>query len=100
MASFFGILLIALIVSIDNALLAGLLLPHAALQQKRFIIISVGFLLGLAQVILAASVDQMLHNLLFRLLGIILLAWMSIRTLSMETRRHAPTWLTIVKLWM
>lgn len=100
MASFFGILLIAVIVSIDNALLAGLLLPHAALQQKRFIIISVGILLGLAQVLLAASVDQMLHNILFRLLGIILLGWMSIRTLSMETTRNVPTWLPIVKLWI
>lgn len=100
MTSVMGILLIAVIVSVDNSLLAGLLLPHATWQRKRVMIISVGILLGVTQVVLAASIDQMLQNIPFRILGIILLGWMSIRTLSLEASRSVPTWLSILKLWL
>ena len=99
MSSVLGISVIASVVAIDNALLAGLLLPHVTWNQKRIIILCIGVLLAATQVVLAASVDQLLHNIFFRLLGIVLLSWMCIRTLSMNVSRGFATW-DIVKLWV
>jgi hypothetical protein len=101
MPSILGVLLISLLTTIDNALLAGLLLPKSTSQDKRVTLIVVGVLLGAVQILLAASVDQMLNNLLFRLFAIGLLGWMCIRTLGMMQTRHVePRWMTIAKLWI
>ncbi|MCL6631460.1 MAG: hypothetical protein K6T63_02410 [Alicyclobacillus herbarius] len=100
---FIGIVLIALVVTIDNALLTGLLLPsHTTQRQKVTFLTAVGILLGGSQVILAASVDKMLDNILFRLVAIILLGWMCIRTLGTipEIRSVFRAWGTVVKLWL
>ena len=98
MAHFFGIVLIALIVTVDNALLAGLLLPITAKKKKRSILIFVGILLGISQIMLAASVDQMLNNIFFRIAGIILLSWMCIRTMGIQAVRSFQTWVLSIKL--
>ena len=98
MTNLFGIVLIALIVTVDNALLAGLLLPITAKQKKRSILITVGILLGILQIMLAASVDQMLNNIFFRIAGIFLLGWMSIRTMWIQAVRSFQTWTMTVKL--
>jgi len=95
----FGILLIAVVVAIDNALLAGLLLP-ASMTKKRFAFIVVAILLAPVQIFLAASVDYMLRHLGFRILAIFSLSWMSIQTLSMQSmNRVSHTWITIAKIW-
>jgi len=57
MATFVGIALIAVIVTVDNALLAGLLLPTTSKQKRQSLIMTVGILLGISQVILATSVE-------------------------------------------
>ena len=99
MSSIFGIMVIAAVVAIDNALLSGLLLPRVPFNQKRFIILLNGILLAFTQILLAASVDRMLNNTFFRLLGIVLLAWMCIRILSADTQRNIPMWGASLKLW-
>ncbi len=101
--SFIGIVFIALIVTIDNALLAGLLLPtNITRRQQKWILFVVGVLLGGSQVVLAASVDKMLNNILFRIVAIVLLGWMCIRTLGMIplTRRVFREWGMVAKLWL
>lgn len=100
MTNFFGIILIALIVTVDNALLAGLLLPMTSKETKRFILVIIGTLLGISQILLAASVDQMLHNIFFRIAGIILLGWMSIRTMGLQATRGFQSWTLSIKLWL
>ncbi len=93
--------LVAMIVTVDNALLAGLLLPPALLhERKRSILIILAFLLAISQVLLAASVGQLLHNILFRLFAIGLLGWMCIRTLNMHAARNFETSTAIAKLWL
>ncbi|MCL6445482.1 MAG: hypothetical protein K6T83_18850 [Alicyclobacillus sp.] len=103
MAKVVGIGIIALIVAIDNALLTGLLLPYVSYRQKQWIVISVGTLLAVSQIVLAASVDQLLGNLLFRFLAIGLLSWMCIRTLGLQpVRSHTEPaiWWLVGKLWI
>ncbi|KPV45670.1 hypothetical protein AN477_01815 [Alicyclobacillus ferrooxydans] len=100
MAKFLGIILIALVVTIDNALLAGLLLPTSSRVQKRSILMIVGVLLGIAQIVLAASVDKLLDHLIFRALAIVLLGWMCIRTLGVQSNRSDVSWRTVLKLWL
>jgi len=99
MATFVGIAL-AVIVTVDNALLAGLLLPTTSKQKKQSLIMTVGILLGISQVILATSVDRLLNNLLFRVIGIVLLGWMCTRTLGMKSTRDFQTWTMVLKLWL
>lgn len=100
MINIFVIVLIALLVTIDNALFAGLLLPMTTREKKRSTLIRVGIGLGISQILLAASVDQMLHNILFRMVGIILLGWMCIHTLSVQERRGFHSFAQTVKLWL
>jgi hypothetical protein len=101
MNALFEIGLIAMIVTVDNALLAGLLLPPAlSHERKRSVLIILAFLLAISQVLLAASVGQLLHNILFRLFAIGLLGWMCIRTLGMSASRSVETSTAIAKLWL
>lgn len=100
--SFVGIILIALVVSVDNALLAGLLLPtNRTDNEKRVMLSVIGVLLAGSQISLAASVDNLLGHILFRIIAIVLLGWMSIRTLGMvpETRNMFGLVGAIAKLW-
>lgn len=101
--SFIGIAVIALVVAVDNALLAGLLLPtRTSRPQKKWMLTILGVLLGSSQIVLAASVDQLLHNMIFRVIAIVLLGWMCIRTLGMipHTRATGLVWGAVAKLWM
>lgn len=101
--AFIGIVLIALVVTIDNALLTGLLLPSDTTQrQKKLILAVVGVLLGGTQVVLAASVDKMMNNIVFRIVAIVLLGWMCIRTLGMipKPRNVFRVSRTVAKLWL
>lgn len=103
MTTLLGIALIAAIVAIDNALLAGLLLPMTPIVEQRLTMVVVGVLLALSQIVLAASVDMMLDNLWFRVAAIVLLGWMCIRTLGMveDPRRSlGRRWIAIGKLWI
>lgn len=100
--SFLGIVLIVLVVVLDNALLTGLLLPtHATDREKRMVLSVIAVLLAGSQIILAASVEYMLSHILFRMIAVILLGWMSIRTLGVvpQTRSVFGTLGTIAKLW-
>ncbi len=76
-----GLALTSVIVSIDNALLAGMILPFAARSHKKETMLVVGIALGFAQIIMAIGVDQLLANMFFRLIAILILFWMSIRTM-------------------
>lgn len=100
MTKFLGIVLIAIIVTIDNALLTGLILPAFSRAQKRFVLMIVGMLLGGSQILLAVSVDQLLNHLLFRIIAIVLLGWMCIRTLGIQATRRPLSWVMIAKLWI
>jgi hypothetical protein len=97
-----GIVLIAIIVAIDNALLAGLLLPSIAYRQQRTAMIAVGLLLGVSQIVVCIGVDRLLNHLVFRMMAIVLLAWMSVRTLTLH-RPHLRSVATVsvtAKTWV
>lgn len=100
--SVLGIVLIALVVAIDNALLAGLILPaNTSERDKKWTFGLIGILLAASQIVLAASVDQLLNHILFRIIAIILLGWMSIRTLGVvpASRSRFGSVSGIAKLW-
>ncbi|WP_029422709.1 hypothetical protein [Alicyclobacillus macrosporangiidus] len=78
----FGLSLVSVVLAIDNALLAGMVLPWTSREHKTKIITVVGIILGMSQIVLAIGVGQLLTNLLFRVLAILILVWMSIRTIA------------------
>lgn len=94
-----GLIFITVIVTVDNALLTGLLLPNVEIRVRRVVLITVGVLLAISQVVLAASVDSLMHSIQFRIAAIVLLGWMSIRTLTMEFHRNRPRWTVVLRLW-
>lgn len=100
MTSVWGIVVIAVVVSIDNALLTGLLMPHMKAAEKRLTVTVVGILLAASQILLAASVDQLLNHIVFRFVAIGLLSWMCIRTLHMYPTRDYQKWWVLIKLWI
>jgi hypothetical protein len=63
---FLKIGLISIVTTINNALLAGLLLPVLSHERKRSILILLAFLLAISQVCLVASVSAMLHNIFLK----------------------------------
>lgn len=86
---FFSIGFISIVVAIENALLAGMILPWATRQHKKRIMIVVGLALTVAQIVLAVGVGQLLTSVTFRLVAVFVPIWMSIRTLvsvSIPTR--------------
>ncbi|WP_067624629.1 hypothetical protein [Alicyclobacillus acidiphilus] len=97
-----GIVCIAFVVAVDNALLAGLLLPtHTTEREKKVTLSVIGVLLAGSQMLLAASVDHLMNHILFRMIAIALLGWMSIRTLGMVPQPRSMFGLlgTTAKLW-
>lgn len=79
---FFSFALIHVIVAVDNALLAGLILPATSKRYQNHIMIIVGIALAVTQVILAIGVGQLLDHAIFRIGAVAILIWMSIRTMS------------------
>ncbi|MDQ0190458.1 hypothetical protein JI721_08025 [Alicyclobacillus cycloheptanicus] len=79
---FVSLALISVIVAIDNALLAGMLLPQASRQHKNEIMVVVGVALAFAQIGCAMGVGRLLTNEVFRALAVVVLIWMSIRTVA------------------
>ncbi|WP_067936094.1 hypothetical protein [Alicyclobacillus kakegawensis] len=82
-----GLGITSLVVAIDSALLAGMVLPWTSRQHKQEIMIVVGIALGITQIILTIWVDQFLSNGIFRVLVILVLIWISIRTLIPQASR-------------
>lgn len=81
-AQFLSSALIHVIVAIDNALLAGLILPATSKRFQTQIMIVVGIALAVTQVVLAIGVGQLLNHTIFRVAAVAILVWMSIRTMS------------------
>ncbi|WP_040289084.1 TerC family protein [Alicyclobacillus hesperidum] len=82
MAPFFKILLVVIITAVDNALLAGILMPSSLNRARKRVIGAVGCLLAIAQILAAASVDKLMHHIEFQVLSSLLLAWMAVRLLT------------------
>jgi predicted tellurium resistance membrane protein TerC len=96
---FYWLAVVSIVVAIDNALLAGLLLPPS--RRKRMIqtIVTVGIALSIAQVGLAMGVGSLLRVAPFRLLATGVLIWMSIHTvrnIRFYTRSSQPRFLRVV----
>ncbi|GMA57777.1 hypothetical protein C7445_11235 [Alicyclobacillus sacchari] len=85
MAPLFKILLVVIMTAVDNALLAGILMPASLNRVRKRVIVAVGCLLAMAQIMAAASVDRLLHHLGFQILSSLLLAWMALRLLASDT---------------
>ncbi|MFB5189924.1 hypothetical protein [Alicyclobacillus fastidiosus] len=86
MASVFGICTIVVITAIDNALLAGVLIPHMQPSQKKTAVTFVAVLLAISQVVCSASVDYFMQLVIFRVIAIALLTWMSLRVVYIGMR--------------
>ncbi len=95
-----SIIAISFVVTVDNALLSGLLLPRTDHVYKIRIMTTVGILLGLSQIVLAASVDSFMNSMLFRSIAIVLLSWMCIRTLSVQWRGRVGLLGAVFKTWI
>lgn len=100
MPTVWSIIAISLVVTIDNALLSGLLLPRTDHEYKVRIMTIVGVLLGLSQIVLAVSVDSLMNSMIFRLVAILLLSWMCIRTLSVQWRSRVGLIGTVLRTFM
>lgn len=74
--------LISIIVAVDNALLAGIILPYAASGHKKNIMVAVGIILCVSQIGISIGVERLLHEFAFQILAFSILAWMSIRTMT------------------
>lgn len=79
---------VTLLVTIDNALLCGLLLPHTSRQVQGEIATVVGTALGITQGLTAMGIGRLLDNQAFRIFAIVVLVWMCIQTLTKEPMRH------------
>lgn len=93
-------LAIILIVSVDNAILAGLLAPAVSGARRTSVLLLTGGFLAITQVLLAMGVGRLLLHTPFRILLMVVLAWMSIRTLIIPPRNRAlrPLIWTLVKV--
>ncbi len=72
--------LISIIVAIDNALLAGIILPYTANKNRKTVISFVGLILCVSQIGLSIGVERLMGILFFQILAFSVLSWMSIRT--------------------
>ncbi|MCL6516035.1 hypothetical protein [Alicyclobacillus sp.] len=79
---------VSLIVAVDNALLAGMILPWAPGSQKPVIVTAAGILLGMTQIGMAIGVGHLMAHASFRIGAGIVLIWMCARTLSMVPASH------------
>ncbi|WP_029422205.1 TerC family protein [Alicyclobacillus macrosporangiidus] len=86
--------LVSFVVAIDNALLAGMIVPWTPRQQKSVIITAAGMALGLVQILLAIGVGHLLQQLTFRIGATLMLTWMCARTLTMmpSSARGCSLW--------
>lgn len=75
---------VTLIVTLDNALLCGVLLPNASRQIQGNIATVVGTMLAFTQSLMAMGIGRLLDNQAFCILAIVTLAWMCIKVLSKE----------------
>lgn len=90
---FYRLAVVSIVVAIDNALLAGLLVPPSRHKRMMQIIVTVGVALSLSQVGFAMGVGSLLKVAPFRLLATGVLIWMSIhtvRTMRFLTRDDQP----------
>ncbi len=95
-----GIVATVFIVTVDNALLAGLLLPSDVRPERRKPVLAfVGALVGGAQVILASSIDRLLRHVMFRWIAIVSLGWMGIRMLEPRGMRRDQSWEAVPRLF-
>lgn len=67
-------------VVIDNALLAGLLVPSASRSIRWRILVIVGLLTAATQVVLAVGIGSLLQHLVFRGAAIVILTFMAVKT--------------------
>lgn len=70
------------IVAVDNALLAGIVLPWTERPRQQRIITAVGIALAVSQIALAMGIGHLLSLDVFRAVAIAVLVWLSIRTLT------------------
>ncbi|GMA50856.1 hypothetical protein GCM10025857_22130 [Alicyclobacillus contaminans] len=80
--------LIHVIVAIDNALLAGMMLSHTAGAHRASVLTVVGILLALTQILLPAGIGRLLHNHMFQGMAVTVLSWMAIQTLANTSWMH------------
>lgn len=72
---------ILVIVTIDNAILAGILATTISGAQRLTALLLTGGFLAMAQILLGLGVGSLLQHTPFQILLIVVLSWMSIRTL-------------------
>lgn len=78
--AFYQLAVVSIAVAIDNALLAGMLLPPLGRRRRMHVIGLVAVALGVSQVILAMGVGSLIEIAPFRLLATGVLIWMSVNT--------------------
>lgn len=100
MSSFIGIVIIVFVTAIDNALLAGVVVPRMEDEDKRKVFVAVGILLGISEIFCSAGVDYLMKHLFFQIAAIVVLAWMSVRTLGFESTRSVQSIGMIVRLFL
>lgn len=100
MTSFLGICTIVCLTTIDNALLAGCIIPQMDPRQKRSVITVVGILLAAAQIVSAASVDYLMKSIAFHIIAIFTLAYMAVRTLTVDPVRSTRAFPATLRLFV
>jgi predicted tellurium resistance membrane protein TerC len=83
---FLFLALVTLIVTLDNALLCGALLPSASGRIQSEIATIVGTLLAIAQSLMAIGIGRLLDNQVFCILAIVILAWICIKVLRRKSQ--------------
>jgi predicted tellurium resistance membrane protein TerC len=86
--------LVSSVVAIDNALLAGMIVPWTPARQKPVIITAAGMALAMVQILLAIGVGHLLEQPAFRIGVTLMLIWMCARTLAMmpSSARGRSAW--------
>ncbi|MCL6625070.1 hypothetical protein [Alicyclobacillus shizuokensis] len=88
--------LISLIVAIDNALFAGMVLSWTSGKHKKETMIVVGSALSIYQILATIGVGQLLSNVTFRILVILVLIWMSIRALMIPSTSRSNSNISVI----
>jgi len=89
-----NIIILTVLSTIDNALLAGIIYPHSDKANRREVMIFVGIVLMVIQSLFAMGIRWLLTVHAFRIMAIACLVWMSVLTIvqaDQETRSDAQS---------
>lgn len=92
--AFVQLAVVVVTVAIDNALLAGLIVPTTSQSTRWRILTTVAVLIAGTQVVLAVGIGSLLEHLLFRSAAIVILTYMALKTVISST-----TWRSYKSIW-